>query len=74
MPKNKKQSDSENCKLQTPHRHQHGDGCGHQAVKHDDHVDYIHDGHRHRIHGKHVDECKPKNASELDPPLIRGLY
>jgi len=39
-----------------PHRHQHGPGCGHVAVEHGDHVDYIHDGHRHAMHGGHYDE------------------
>ena len=27
--------------------HEHGPGCGHEAVEHGDHVDYLHDGHRH---------------------------
>jgi hypothetical protein len=38
------------------HPHKHGPGCGHTAVKHDAHVDYLHDGHLHRVHGDHVDE------------------
>jgi zinc transport system permease protein len=38
------------------HRHQHGPGCGHVAVEHGDHVDYLHDGHRHASHGEHYDE------------------
>ncbi|HET9500637.1 MAG TPA: metal ABC transporter permease [Marmoricola sp.] len=38
------------------HVHQHGPGCGHPAVEHGDHVDYIHDGHRHAVHGGHYDE------------------
>lgn len=38
------------------HPHQHGDDCGHPAVPHDDHVDYVHDGHRHAAHGTHYDE------------------
>jgi zinc transport system permease protein len=38
------------------HLHQHGPDCGHQAVSHDDHVDYVHDGHRHAAHGQHYDE------------------
>lgn len=38
------------------HEHQHGDECGHLAVPHEDHVDYIHDGHRHAEHGSHYDE------------------
>jgi len=38
------------------HGHEHGDECGHQAVLHGDHVDYVHDGHRHAPHGEHYDE------------------
>ena len=42
------------------HPHQHGARCGHLAVPHGDHVDYIHDGHRHAAHvepeGTHYDE------------------
>jgi zinc transport system permease protein len=38
------------------HQHEHGDDCGHQAVPHGDHVDYVHDGHRHAPHGSHYDE------------------
>ena len=38
------------------HTHQHGEGCGHVAVPHGDHVDYVHDGHRHAPHGSHYDE------------------
>ncbi|GGD29886.1 metal ABC transporter permease [Nocardioides daphniae] len=42
--------------LSGEHPHQHGDGCGHEAVDHGDHVDYLHDGHRHAPHGEHYDE------------------
>jgi zinc transport system permease protein len=42
------------------HGHQHGPGCGHLAVEHGDHVDYVHDGHRHAVHvtgeSRHYDE------------------
>jgi zinc transport system permease protein len=38
------------------HEHLHGPDCGHPAVLHEDHVDYIHDGHRHAPHGAHYDE------------------
>jgi zinc transport system permease protein len=38
------------------HAHQHGRDCGHVAVKHGDHLDYVHDGHRHAEHGEHYDE------------------
>jgi zinc transport system permease protein len=38
------------------HEHAHGEDCGHPAVPHADHVDYVHDGHRHAAHGGHYDE------------------
>jgi zinc transport system permease protein len=38
------------------HSHEHGEACGHPAVPHGDHVDYVHDGHRHAPHGSHYDE------------------
>jgi zinc transport system permease protein len=38
------------------HGHAHGPDCGHPAVPHGDHVDYVHDGHRHAPHGSHYDE------------------
>lgn len=38
------------------HPHVHGKNCGHPAVEHGDHVDYVHDGHRHAPHGEHYDE------------------
>lgn len=36
--------------------HQHGPSCGHEAVEHEGHVDYIHEGHRHTEHEDHYDE------------------
>jgi hypothetical protein len=38
------------------HDHDHGPGCGHETVEHDDHLDYLHDGHRHADHDGHWDE------------------
>jgi zinc transport system permease protein len=38
------------------HAHEHGPDCGHHAVPHGDHVDYVHEGHRHAPHGGHYDE------------------
>lgn len=40
----------------TDHDHDHGPDCGHLAVPHGDHVDYVHGGHRHAPHGEHYDE------------------
>jgi zinc transport system permease protein len=42
--------------VEESHHHEHGPGCGHVAIEHGDHVDYIHDGHRHAVHGGHYDE------------------
>ena len=36
--------------------HVHGPDCGHEAVPHGDHVDYIVDGHLHHPHGDHCDD------------------
>lgn len=38
------------------HPHRHDDTCGHPAVEHGDHTDYLHDGHLHAAHGRHYDE------------------
>jgi DNA-binding transcriptional ArsR family regulator len=39
-----------------PKGHQHGPGCGHEAVPHGDHVDYLVNGHLHHAHGNHCDD------------------
>ena len=39
--------------------HKHGPGCGHEAVPHGDHVDYLVDGHLHHPHGDHCDDHGP---------------
>lgn len=39
--------------------HVHGHGCGHQAVPHGDHIDYLVDGHLHHPHGDHCDNHGP---------------
>jgi len=36
--------------------HAHGAGCGHDAVPHGDHTDYLVDGHLHHPHGGHCDD------------------
>lgn len=37
------------------HDHEHGPGCGHEAVEHGGHVDYLHEGERHAAHEDHWD-------------------
>jgi hypothetical protein len=37
------------------HGHEHGQGCGHVAFQHADHVDYLHDGPRQAAHDDHYD-------------------
>jgi hypothetical protein len=44
-------------KIHSDHHHVHGADCGHLAVRHGDHTDYLHDGHLHHAHDGHVDEC-----------------
>ena len=36
--------------------HQHGDGCGHEAVLHGDHADYLVGGHLHHPRDNHCDD------------------
>jgi hypothetical protein len=36
--------------------HKHGPGCGHEAVPHGDHTDYLVNGHLHHAHGSHCDD------------------
>lgn len=36
--------------------HEHGVDCGHEAVPHAGHIDYLVDGHIHRIHDGHCDD------------------
>ncbi len=36
--------------------HTHGQGCGHEAVPHGDHLDYLVDGHLHHPHDGHCDD------------------
>jgi hypothetical protein len=38
------------------HMHVHDVDCGHPAVVHGDHLDYVHAGHRHACHDMHYDE------------------
>jgi len=50
------------------HPHTHDRFCGHAAVPHDDHVDFLHDGHVHHVHDDHVDEAAAA-ASSVGPPM-----
>ena len=49
-------ADGQHTAVPEEHGHEHGEECGHAAVPHRDHVDYVHDGHRHAAHGSHYDE------------------
>lgn len=39
--------------------HVHGPGCGHEAIQHGDHIDYIVDGRLHHVHDGHCDDHGP---------------
>ncbi|MCG8053621.1 MAG: hypothetical protein JAZ15_20710 [Candidatus Thiodiazotropha endolucinida] len=44
--------------------HVHGPGCGHEAVPHGDHTDYIVNGRLHHPHGNHCDDHGPITTME----------
>jgi hypothetical protein len=44
--------------------HEHGPGCGHEAVQHGDHVDYVVGDHLHHPHGDHCHDHGPVAAAE----------
>lgn len=46
-----------------PAAHEHGATCGHHAVPHGDHVDYVVDGHLHHPCDSHCDDHGPVSAS-----------
>lgn len=59
------------------HDHQHGPGCGHTAINHDDHVDYLHDGHLHHQQSdgsvvEHNLEVSDVNPSDCTPDHACG--
>lgn len=54
------------------HPHQHGAGCGHTAIQHGDHVDYLHDGHLYNVHGNHIDEHQLGVSSENPDKCTEG--
>ena len=49
------------------HAHEHGTECGHPAVTHGDHVDYLHDGHLHAAHEGHYDEHGVEGTTSAKP-------
>ena len=49
------------------HPHQHGEDCGHVAVKHDGHVDYLHDGHLHHQREDGTVEEHRIDVSDVNP-------
>jgi hypothetical protein len=50
------EANPERCTPDVKCAHQHGPGCGHEAVPHGDHTDYLVDGHLHHPHGNHCDD------------------
>ena len=45
--------------LDTCAGHVHGEGCGHEAVPHGDHIDYLVNGRLHHQHSDHCDDHGP---------------
>jgi hypothetical protein len=44
------------CTPETRCSHKHGPNCGHEAVPHSDHIDYLVSGQLHHPHGDHCDD------------------
>ena len=55
------------------HPHHHDANCGHIAVKHGDHVDYLHDGHPHHQEGDDVEEHVIEVTAEIRPGARRRM-
>jgi len=57
--------------LHEKHNHTHGGDCGHAAIKHGNHVDYLHDGHLHHQDGQkceeHTLDVNADNPSKCTP-------
>lgn len=47
------------CTQAEAHHHTHGPDCGHRAIIHGNHVDYLHGSEAHREREGHYDVCPP---------------
>lgn len=68
------------CAEHAPHKHEHGPGCEHPAVRHQDHVDYLHDGclhhprdgqveqHALKVDRVHPADCTPQHDCDAHTP------
>ena len=60
------------------HDHVHAQGCGHTAVKHGDHVDFLHDGHLHHPAGavieEHALDVTSNNPASCTPAHACGAH
>jgi len=45
-----------NCNRNHEHNHEHGPSCGHTAIDHAGHTDYLNKGHLLHPHGDHYDD------------------
>jgi hypothetical protein len=54
------------------HEHVHGENCGHTAIQHGDHVDFLHDGHLHHPTKEGVIEEHVLEVTELNPASCSG--
>ena len=62
------------CVTHNNHEHKHSSTCGHKAIHHDDHIDYLHENHLHHMHDGHADEHtvseSAKNQSKCTPDHV----
>lgn len=59
-------------KVHENHTHQHGKDCGHTAIEHGDHVDYLHDSHMHSLHQGHIDEHRIEVSKQNPEECTEG--
>lgn len=61
------------CQIHKDHDHVHQAGCGHTAIRHGDHIDYLHDGHLHHPHDGHYDEHRLE-VNDTNPDGCRPVH
>jgi hypothetical protein len=54
------------------HDHQHGTNCGHKAIQHEGHTDYLHDGHLHHQRADGTVEEHALSVTNVNPASCTG--
>jgi hypothetical protein len=54
------------------HSHVHGANCGHRAIRHGDHLDYLHDGHLHFAGASGIEEHRIEVSQRNPDGCVSG--